>query len=318
MRSTEPRTRRSVAKSEAANGAGGWSPAALAVWPAILCGGLLLAALAAPLVYRATQVLLPQVDWSVGKVFNRTAMAAAIALLVALRRRLPWRQLGESLRGDGWRAAGKALALGLAVGLVSVTVGAACGFALDELEWRAGFEFDLTDRRTVSGAAGALVASLAEESFFRVLVLASLLPTVGPLGASLASAAFYSGVHLLSSHRAISVDPEPLSSGFAYLFAVLRANATAEAWPVLFGLLLAGLVLSLAMLRHRSLYLCVGIHAAWMCAFKSFLQHATAPVGLPELVSRFAQRNYLVGQPWAWISFAVAVALLLALPRRPR
>lgn len=160
---------------------------------------------------------------------------------------LAWRRgQGETLRSLGLRdpRAARHMALGLAWGLGSLGALFAVELALGLVGWD-GAAWQATGAGVIAAnAATALFFGFSEELLFRGFVFQTLRRGL-PLAAAVAgSAAFYASCHFLRFDRPFL--------------------AVALPW---LGLFIAGVVLAWAAHRSRSIWLSVGLHAAWVYLF---------------------------------------------------
>jgi membrane protease YdiL (CAAX protease family) len=278
-------------------------------------GAVALACALAPIVHLAAQSLDPPPRWPYSRVFDRTAMAALVVLLVAFRRRLELHRLAEPFRsGSRWRrAAAFAFGLGLAAagGLAVVPLLVRAG----GLTWGSVTPGWLASRMLAALPAAAAV-SVVEEAFFRLLVFGGLKRRLPVAAAAVASSMFYAAIHFLAPARDFQVTSWSPGVGFEYLGRILSRYALPSVLAGMVGLFLMGLVLCAVLERTRSIMPCVGLHAGWFFAAKAavFLTDFAPEARLPGGVN---ERYYMVGQPVAWLSIvAVGAVAWIAFGRR--
>lgn len=298
-----------------ASGTGGLGPrlGPPVAWSAVLAGGLLIAAMVAPLVLKAICSIAPETGLTLSRVFNRVAMLAAIWMLIAFRRHLGWPELRRLLGRGKWRQRAGEVGIGLAAALLVIAVGVAWAFATHHLGPTLN-EYHFFSQRTATTLVGSLVAALIEESFFRGLMLASLTVSVGWWPAALTSSAVYASVHLLSSDRSFVWDGTSVGVGLAYLVHAVGRQLEPQAMPPLLGLFLGGLVLAIVVRVTGSLYLVVGLHAGWIICFQ-VIRHATRVIGEISGTSLLATRHFLVGTGWAWVVIVLSGVVAIAVVR---
>lgn len=288
-------------------------------WLIVFAGGLLAAAALAPAGYALLQALDPDTRWPFSRVFDRFAMAAALTALLAFRSRTGWRELAPLLaRGRLVTRAG-ALGAGFVAALLAIGAGTVWAFAAG---WLGPPEvpIELASARSAKTLLGALVPATIEEVFFRGLLLGSLAARLRWPTAAALSSLVYAAVHLLASDSSYRVRGFEPAAGFAYLGHVLSRQLEPAALAPLVGLLLAGLVLAQVVRLSGSLYLAIGLHAAWAGSFQILRRASSVLVEMPG-DSYLATHHYLVGTPWAWAAVALSGALvhagLLLAARRP-
>jgi len=238
----------------------------------------------------ATAIASPWIAWGLGprfgfaRVFDRVFEAS---LLIAVL--LAWRalDLGDAASigfrsGDPARGVARGFAFGLAGLAVGLGLCALCG-ALDPA---LRFGVAKTVRKAVLGLLAALVIGVGEETLFRGMLLRRLSADLGRWAGVAVTTAVYAAVHVLRRRGSPAV--VHASSGFAQLAGLLGPLADRAVLPQLVGLTLLGAVLAAARLRSGGLWLPIGVHAAFVAAFR---------VG--RLVFRIAPGPaWLVGAGW--------------------
>jgi len=141
----------------------------------------------------------------------------------------------------------------------------------------------------------ALLISVIEESFFRVLIFRNLLKRCSVFSAVVLCSALYAVAHLIAPVKSFRYEEFSLLAGFHYLNTVVTRMTLPGAWQVFLGLFLVGIVLCGVMYRTNSLSLCIGLHAGWVIGLK-MAKHLA----------------------WAWGSVGLVAVLLLLLERRKR
>ena len=115
----------------------------------------------------------------------------------------------------------------------------------------------------ILSTAGAV--AVLEEFLFRGVLLGLCRRSMRPAAAVLVSSAAFAVVHFLRVAKSASEPAVSWLSGFAQ---IPLAFSGSPPWPVLgwgmLSLLLAGILLAVATLRTRSLFLPVGLHAGWI------------------------------------------------------
>ena len=237
-------------------------------------GTLFLGALLAPPLFWAGHALggaVPPLGWlrdtDFQRYFDRSMFLAALLLLWPAARALHvghWRDLGLKPDGRPWQHT----AFGF------ITAGGLL-WLLGLGSWKLGV---YAHRSTLPlGTLGLFLVSagavaLAEETFFRGLLLGLARRTARPTTALVFVSALFAVLHFLKPPpRAIDQPAVQWFSGFAFL------PKTFWQWhhPLLVAggfttLFLVALVLGYARLRSRSLWLPIGLHAGWVFGLKSF------------------------------------------------
>jgi len=288
------------------------SPAARTAlaWAVVFAGSLVAAAALAPFVHAALRALDLPAGWTFSRVFNRVAMAAALAALIGFRRWAGWREVFALLSRARPAAAAAQAAGGLVAALLAVGLGVAWAFAAARLE-PGLVPFAAAPGRMVKLLAGAAVAASIEEIFFRGLMLGSLAARWRWTAAALTTSALYSAVHLLSPDRKFAPQGLDPGAGFHYLGHLSTGQLEPAVLPPLAGLYLTGLVLALVVRRTGTLWVAIGLHAGWAFAFQVLRQATHVPHPIPGR-STLATIHFLVGTPWAWAAIALAGGLVFA------
>jgi membrane protease YdiL (CAAX protease family) len=221
----------------------------------------------------AAAVLSPPLFWLLDgtihfpfyRYFSRTAQVTAIVLLLPLLFWLNIRRADEIGLEKNSRPRRDLLA-GLALGLVPVLL-----LGLGYL-WAGVYRLqpDWEAAKILRIAGTAAVVAVVEEFLFRGVALGLAARTFGRWPAALAVSLVFAGVHFLKPAR--EADAVVVWwTGFAQIPRILEAAPPPGVFLGGFlSLFVAGLVLALAALRTRSLWLAVGIHAGWIFGQQGF------------------------------------------------
>lgn len=272
---------------------------------AVLLGAFLVAALLTPAVYALLASVLDEVPWPFSRVFNRVLFLSLIAFLFALRRPLDLGRAREALSAGSRSARLGALASGAALSLGSAVVALGLALAFDDLvrSDRAAGELAFKWARNLPGA---VLVSVLEEVFFRLLLFEGLRRRTPWPVAALLSSAVYSVLHLLSPPRGHEVGQLDVWSGFRYLKELGEQTLDPALLPGLVGLLLVGLALCVSLHRSRSLVRCIGLHAGWFLAAKLAVYATVLP---PDSDSELPVRFLALGLPWTWLTIGFVIAV---------
>jgi membrane protease YdiL (CAAX protease family) len=249
-------------------------------------------------------------DLKFSRVYNRV-----FEVLLALAIVLGWRRLdlGNAtqigLRHPAWRAD---LARGLVAGIFGVALGvAACwlgGAMVPDLR----YDPAKTVWKAAAGLLGAVIVGIGEEALFRGVLLRRFAADMGRHRGVLLVTGIYAVVHALRPAGSKLAYPAAGIDRTIGLFAPLAHPIVLPSIVGLFGL---GLVLAWARLRSGSLWIPIGIHAAYVAVFR---------VG--RLVFDILKTPvWLIGPGWppliggasGWLAVA-ATAILLARTLRHR
>lgn len=199
---------------------------------------------------------------------SRAMLIVAVLGLIPLGRIASlgsWRDLGFTPA----TCAGRDMVRGLVIGFVSLAVTAALVLLAGARVFDPSRTADAIARHLVNASVAALFVSLLEETLFRGVVLGVLQRGL-PRGVALGfSSLFYAIVHFFQRpgepstvewHTGL-VAVVQMAQGFGDLGAMV---------PGLLNLTLAGLILGLVFQQTRTLWLAIGLHAAWIFWVKSF------------------------------------------------
>ncbi len=224
---------------------------------AVFAGILLLSAVLAPLL----QHFLP---FSFPRIFNRLVMISALlAVVIFVRFRkemfvrfgMDWRKDSLRLFGTGFGVVAIMLAL---FTLTQILTGNA-HIAFRDFTWQRWVY------KLASCIGGALLIGILEEFFFRGFIFTRLRDKAFRGSAALAmvvTSLFYASVHFVSLRKPV-LSPDP---GFWDSLKLIAAPVQSFAdwhavWPAAVGLFLFGMILNYCVVRTRSLYASIGLHA---------------------------------------------------------
>ena len=266
-------------------------------------------------VLAVTALASPWVAWAAAAVVGRPFAFARVydrvfELLLVAGVLTSWRRLDlGSATGIGFRrhAWARELARGLAIGLAGLAVGIAVAALFGGLVPALRFSPAKTLRKALLGAGAAVAIAVGEEALFRGIVLRRIRRDAGDVLAVAATALVYAAVHVIRARSFAA--PVHAWSGVQQTSVLFAPLASGAALPQVVGLSLLGVLLAVARLRSGALWLPIGIHAAFVAAFRVgrlFFEIRPTPgwlvgTGWPPLVGGVA----------GWIAVGVA-ALLLA------
>jgi membrane protease YdiL (CAAX protease family) len=229
---------------------------------------LVATSLLAPIVASSTLLATIVHAFGGGMEFNRIYNRVfEVLLVIALW--LWWRRLdlgGVFSIGFRRQEAGRDLGRGVLIGLGGVAAGLA-------LAWLGGGLVVVMRYPTVGqtidkaahGLLGALLVGVGEEALFRGILLRRIMADFGKTTGVVVTTAIYAVVHVLRNGPKIAASPTAGIERTLALFAPAAAPAT---WSTIGGLALLGTVLVWARLRTGSLWMPIGIHAAWVSVFR--------------------------------------------------
>ncbi len=226
---------------------------------------VLLAAVLSPPIYWLVQWLgghgiLPFLaEFPFRRFFSRTAQVTAIVLLVPLLFWLRIRSVQEfGLARNPHRV--RDLVVGLLMALLPVILLGA-GYIYFEVY---GLKKELNFAPLFRIVLTAGFVAVVEEWLFRGVILGLAVRAFGKLAAALSVSLIFAGVHFIKP-GASPDEAVGWESGFGQIARVFdSAPPFAQLALGFFSLFVAGLILALAALRTRSLWLPIGLHAGWI------------------------------------------------------
>ncbi|HWP64572.1 MAG TPA: CPBP family intramembrane glutamic endopeptidase, partial [Candidatus Limnocylindria bacterium] len=232
------------------------------------------------------------------RVYNRVFEVLLVIWLVARRRQLG---LGAAqaigLRRRHWA---RDLVAGVGIGFGGLASALLFCWSFGGLV--PGFRYPETSRvvgNTIEGFASAAVVGTFEEVVFRGVLLRRLSLDFGPRAGLLVTTAIYAAVHLLHPRSSTAADAW---AGVRRTLEILAPLADPANLPTFVGLFAFGLILAAARRSSGSLWLPIGIHAAWVVLFR---------VG--RVYFRVRQRPvWLVGDGWPPLIGSATGAVALA------
>jgi membrane protease YdiL (CAAX protease family) len=240
------------------------------------------------------------------RVYNRVF---EVLLVVAIL--LGWRRLdlggpeAWGLRRPGWA---RDLRVGLGIGFAGIGLALAVAWIGGGVVPDLRYDVVKTIRKASAGLVGALLVGVGEEVLFRGVLLRRFALDLGPRAGLLVTTVVYAVVHGLRGGGKITASD--WWAGWARTSSLFAPLADPHVWPGIVGLFGLGLVFAIVRQRTGSLWVPIGIHAAWVGVFR---------VG--RLLFDIRQRPaWLVGPGWpplvGGLAGAIAIAATCVLVRR--
>jgi membrane protease YdiL (CAAX protease family) len=290
----------------------------------LLFGTLFLSALLTPLVYLLIELISGENIWPFSRVFHRVAMVVAICLVILLRKRFNIVKIKAYFAGLTSGGGMFLFFFGLLLSSVISFVTLYILLEIDQdslmgsaaLKWNSR-EFSAYILRFWQIFPAAILISVIEEGFFRVLLFWRMSQVFPVLWAATFSSALYSFVHFISPDRAFVSSDYGWLAGFYYLDAVAERLLLPGMFSAFFGLFLVGLILCYTMYKSRSFFLCLGLHSGWIIAIK--LAGFATIVASEELIPKGAGRRYfLLTEPLGLLSLPLVFLIIFSLLRFSR
>lgn len=282
-----------------------------------LLGTLIVSCLLTPAVYALIEASFDEAPWPYSRVFDRVVLVVLVVWLVYVRRSMELERLMPFARELGTRAAWRRLGGAALVSAASGLLVLPLVVAGPMLEWHPDRTVGELSLRLAALLPAALLIGLIEETLFRLVLFERMRRTWTTVGAALCSSLMYAAVHFVSPDKQYVFPGWSPTVGFEYLGAMAGKFLQPGVAGGIVGLTLVGLTLCLALVRSRSLALCVGLHAGWILAAKLGMKIARRAPEV-EFPSGAGRRNFLVTQPvtWAAILLVAAGVWWLTVPRR--
>ncbi len=202
-------------------------------------------------------------DFKFSRVYNRVFEVLLVLAIVLGWRRL---DLGSAtdigLRRPDWL---RDLGAGLLMGAAGVLVGVFACWLGDAMIPALRYDPGKTVLKAVGGVLGAVLVGVGEEALFRGVLQRRFSADMGRTGGVLLATVIYAVVHALRPGGSKAVYPMAGIDRTIGLFAPL---ADTIVLPSIVGLFALGLVLAWARLRTGSLWVSIGIHAAYVAVFR--------------------------------------------------
>lgn len=277
-----------------------------------LLGSVLLACLLTPPLYSLFLEIWPDFPWPYARVLNRVFLLLLVIFLVRYRREFQLQRLSLALATPAGRGTRTRHVI---LGILASAIPVACVVP-----------FLVGDGVLIESSRGpvelfgkflkvlpaALLVGFLEESFFRVLFFAGLAARWGIFRAFFLTNIVYAVVHFITPDRSFEYTGYSLTVGFEYLGALSSRLLLPGVGEGVMALFVVGAILTVALIRGRSLYLAIGLHAGWILGMKMVsycyeLSDGISPA--PGLGSRY----FLLGEGWTWVSFVLTAAIIAAL-----
>jgi CAAX protease family protein len=202
-------------------------------------------------------------DFKFSRVYNRVFEGLLVVGILLGWRRLDLGNAAEiGLRHPAWA---RDLRRGLLIGVVGVAAGVAACWLGEAMVPALRYDPAKTLWKAAAGCLGAVIVAIGEEALFRGVLLRRFTADMGRVGGVLLTTAIYAVVHALRPGGSKEAYPMAGIDRTVALFAPLAEPGVLPSVVGLFGL---GLVLAAARLASGSLWLSIGIHAAYVAVFR--------------------------------------------------
>ena len=276
----------------------------------LVAGTIFFSALLTPLVYYVIRLIADGYDpWPFSRVYNRVAMGVALIIIVVCRRGLSFGKIRTFFITPSFKGAAWMIFAGFLISSITALVGLPYVVASGKLVWA---DRSIADYLIVvlKVLPAAIIISVIEEVFFRLIVFLKLCRSMHWLFAAVLTSMLYSVVHFVQPVKQYVPELSNLMVGFDYTFTVIAELFSAALIPAYFGLFLVGMVLAIVLQKTGSIYLCIGLHAGWVLAMK-LARYATKRTELMELPPGVNRTYYLASQWSGYLAIAAVLVVVM-------
>ncbi len=276
-------------------------------------GTLFFSALFTPPIYSGLQSIMGEDIWPFSRVFDRVAMLCIAILILIFRKDFPLKPVKGYLSKERFRKEWQSLPFGMFLSVVislAILPGMVDGVSLT---WNPKTTSEIFFR-ILKVLPAALLVSVLEEGFFRVILFQRLLKGLPVVLAMIACSLLYAIAHFITPAKQWVYPGWSLDIGFRYLVAVGERLLLPGVAPAFLGMFLVGMVLCIVVYRTRSLILCIGLHAGWVIALKL---SGFFTMKLPdfEYAAGVGRRYFLLMSPLTWLSIVLVGVVALGVNR---
>lgn len=251
--------------------------------------------------------------WDLGKVSRRWLILVTIGILVAFRRHVAWADRArEGLTHDPFWS--RHLGLGVLAGMFATAVYFGVLYAGGWLVWVPRSAADLIVW-FIEYATGAAIVAVAEEVFFRAVMLRTMIRDWGVARGIAVSTTVFAVVHAISGSLRVSDGWDPnIATRLVKTYFTNPEGTVADDLRLMIGLAFLGTLLCLVVIRTGSLWTAIGLHGAMVLASR---------FGKKILYPDEHYREWLLGDRTIPVAGVVpyvvlTIAILLVLLWRPR
>jgi len=228
--------------------------------------------------YPLYTLLTPQFDVAFHRVGTRLGMLVLLIGFTMVARRLALDDRASLGYGLPRAAFLREAALGLALGVVTMSPIAALMFALDLRTWSADFTPTAANIAALllQGASSGLAVALIEETFMRGAMHSAIARESGTRTAIVLTALLYSATHFIGR---MHIAPENVGpwSGVELIRGTLAAFADPSViFDAFLCLALVGALLGMVRQITGNIAACIGLHAGWVWVI-TWLRETSAP-----------------------------------------
>ncbi|MCH2208077.1 MAG: CPBP family intramembrane metalloprotease [Lentisphaerales bacterium] len=200
-----------------------------------------------------------------GKISNRVFMLVAATGLYPcyklMSKKVTKDELGYNISRPDFI---KAVKQGLVFGLSSLFVLAILIVVLGIRPFEDDISAGMIIKALVKASLGGFVIGLIEETFFRGIILRSMVKTIKPFWAVIITSIVFASIHFIRNKTSGVIDEMHWYSGFTYLQGSFNNYSHPKflgSWLTLFA---CGVYLSFLSLHHGNIARCLGVHAGWV------------------------------------------------------
>lgn len=268
----------------------------------IMLGGTLLgSAILTPFVFSALQYFIPDFGYPFARVFDRVAMFFLGLFVLLYRKDFGFSDFRGYLSKEHWMMKLGRVLFGICLVFCSVFAALIWVVHDGDMSWKVNAFNDELPLKLLEALGAAIIISLLEEGFFRVLLFNRLQQLCKIGMAALFCSLTYGIVHFIAPCRDFVYDSFSFTAGFVYLAQVFQRIFSTGFHDPYLGMVFIGLVLCFTIYKVKSFALCVGLHTGWVLSLKfakytlNINPNINIPLGAGE-------RYFIVGLPEAWFS----------------
>ena len=275
----------------------------------LTCCTFFFSALFTPTVFSLLCYIFPNFDYPFSRVFDRVAMIILAIMVLMYHKDFKFAAFKGYVSFDNYFLKCFRFFFGIVLTFCSVCLAVLWANSHEKIIMYSDF---LTLKLALSMVGVFFVAiliSVLEEGFFRVLLFDRLQKRFNVFYSAVISSLIYGALHFISPVKSFVYEDFNLFAGFEYLYHVICRLFQPGLLAPYFGMVMIGLLLCYTMYKTKSFALCVGIHSGFVMGMKFIKQTAfvNPEISIP---SGAGKQYFIVGQPEAWASFALIFIIL--------
>ncbi|MGI6524298.1 MAG: CPBP family intramembrane glutamic endopeptidase [Bdellovibrionota bacterium] len=275
----------------------------------LIVGTFFFSALLTPPVFSLICSVYPDFGYPFSRVFDRVAMVVLALFVLIYRKEFQFSGFEGYFSKANLKLKITRLLLGTVITSTLVAVALACvlhnGKMVRTIE-SVNAHFIL---KMLGVFGSAILISLLEEGFFRVLFFNRLKQRFNVIVAALISAMVYGVVHFITPVKSFVYEEFSFWAGFVYLKEVCLRMLQPGFLAPYFGMVSIGLLLCYTIHKTKSFALCVGLHSGFIIGMKlvKYTAKISDSISIP---AGAGERYFVVGQPEAWLALGITFLVI--------